>query len=232
MEWAQTHQTKSMLFLPVHHSLTCHFFTLVSVIPNRGHWNKIWQFLMKRSNFFYSEPLSESPAPVLSHTSCPETDHFFQLNAQYCFSVYSLISKREISISFQHLFHVVSYWLARVAMAKRQNKPELCFSDQTRFQFKCSLSSPCRTPQGGLISFPFFPIMFLVKEKKKKKKKKRVSTSDILKVDAKPWGYCTVRTFPGLWNNLPTNLIEMHWVKSYQYVMKHCQSSGNQEFLL
>lgn len=68
------------------------------------------------------------------------------------------------------------------------------------------LSSPCRTPlREGLFLSLSSPSCFWLK-KKKTKKKKRVSTSDILKVDAKSWGYYTVRTFPGLWNNFPTNL--------------------------
>ena len=155
---------------------------------------------------FYSEPLSDSPTPLCSVTVfiLKEIVSFCWMH-NHCISVYSLIPKREISISLQHLFHVASYWPTRVVAAKRQNKPGFCFSDHARFQFKCSLSVLSRKNPLGRAYFLSF-LLHHVSGTKRKKEKNRAGTSDILKVDAKPWVYCTMRTFPGLWNNLLMNI--------------------------
>lgn len=116
------------------------------------------------------------------------------------FRVYSLFPKRKISIPPQYLFRVPSYWLTVVVVAKKQKNPEFSYSDQTSSQFNHSLSFLFR-----ILLVYFLPFLLLISsscfwfERKK-------NINDIFKVDASPWSYCTMKAFPGLWNNLPVNL--------------------------
>ena len=131
--------------------------------------------MQKGSNYFsfYSEPLSESPTPLCSVTVfiLKEIVSFCWMHSHWVI-VYSLIPKREISISLQHMFHVASYWPTRVVVAKRQNKAGFCFSDKARFQFKCSLSVlSLKNPLGRAYFLSF--LLHHVSGAKKKKKKKR-----------------------------------------------------------
>ena len=123
------------------------------------------------------------------------------------FNIYSLIPKREISVSFQLLFHSVFYWPAIVAMVK--DKINQNFVSQIRADFSTNVLS-LQNLLGRACFLPFLPLAnpscFWFKKKKKNKEKNKGSISEILKVNAKPWGYCAMRTFHVLWNNLLRNL--------------------------